>query len=713
MPNIFDRFDPSAPTAAPRNVFDQFDVTPPPGTVVNAPSPVQAAAQSMGAAEASFGGQPRQPELRAYEPSWRDRLAQLLMPDERASPLREKAVEALVGSRGIGRTSTIPAVDFTPLGLLLAGDEMHRSAEEGDVIGTVANAAAMIPAPGVSPMMKAARSALPSVAPEIVRDAQAFSTLGVRPFGPAFSQGPVASVAKQLSDTPVIGAPVRNALTESLEGTARASRDVAGRFGTAERPDQAGEAVREGIERFRDARPTDVVEREAGGFTPEQRKEIISTPVRETSLKTKQAALYEDAWSEIPEEMRQGRTVKGLPRVLGDLPETRAVINDISDRQLGMLNKGRAERLSVRDETSELLPTRGEAIPKVALPVRGGLLGQIVEDIAAGNWRGALQNMRDIRSDFRRLASGMADTEKNTLRLSDLERIQSSLTNDMVGLLRRNVSEYRRLGDTKTADAMERAIRKFRRADQFTRTAMQRMEAIEKLFNADSVESLYRSVKNSALGRGRGDLQKLRVLRKTLRDDEWGDVASAVIRQLGEPTGSTRDVAERIGFSVESFMTNWNNMSPEAKGILFGGEHKAALEDMARVARRLANVEALANRSRSGTNTLNLSALLGAGGAMFAGADAFMTALGTAGAGLAASVLFSRPQYVRWATKYAVLRSRVLSGQPGQVNAAAALNAHVGRLAQMAKDDPQLEQVVRLVADGNVRGEEKNGPEKP
>lgn len=695
MPNIFDQFDPQ-PAPAPRNVFDQFDA--PTGTVIAPPvaSPVQAAAQSIGAANAAFGGERRQPELRSYEPTWRDRLARLLMPDERASPLRERVVEGLLGSRGIGRTGAVPAADFTPLGLILAADEMKRAEESGDVLGVVTNAAAMIPAPGVGPAARAVKSALPSVATEIVQDAQAFTNLGVRPFGPAFSQGPVASVAKQISETPLIGAPVRKALEESLEGTSKAARDVAGRYGAAERPDQAGEIVREGIERYRDARPSEIVEREASGYSPEQRRAIIASPARDTSLKTKQAALYEQAWSNIPDEMRQGRSVEGLPRVLGDMPATRSLLEEIQGRNLRMINKS------------------AEGAEAVARPIAaGGLVGRMVDAMLNKNWKASLQTMRDIRSDFRRLASGLGDTEKNTLRLSDLDRLQSTITQDMVNLLQRNVAEYRKLGQTGTAQAMERAIREFRRADQFTRAAMQRMEKIEKLFNADSAEALYRNIANSALGRGRGDLQKLRVLRKTLRNDEWGDVASAVIRQLGEPVGSAREAAERMGFSVESFMTRWNNMSPEAKGILFGGEHKAALDDLVRVARRLANVEALANRSRSGTNVLNVSALLGTGGAMASGFDGFMTALGTAGTGFAASVLFSRPQYVRWATKYAVLRSRVLSGQPGQVNARAALNAHVGRLAQMAKDDPQLEQVVRPIADDNVRGEEQNGPDQP
>lgn len=43
-------------------------------------------------------------ELRPYEPTWRDRLASLMMGDGRASPERRRFVEGLLGSSGLGNT---------------------------------------------------------------------------------------------------------------------------------------------------------------------------------------------------------------------------------------------------------------------------------------------------------------------------------------------------------------------------------------------------------------------------------------------------------------------------------------------------------------------------------------------------------------------------------------------------------------------------------
>lgn len=102
----------------------------------------------------------RQGELRSYEPSWRDRIASFLTGDEKPSSQRERAVELLMGSRGLGRTG-MSAVDLTPAGIPLAGDEAQRDAKKGDWIGATANAMAMIPAakPGAMALKPATEAA--------------------------------------------------------------------------------------------------------------------------------------------------------------------------------------------------------------------------------------------------------------------------------------------------------------------------------------------------------------------------------------------------------------------------------------------------------------------------------------------------------------------------------------------------------------------------
>jgi hypothetical protein len=171
---------------------------------------------------------------------------------------------------------------------------------------------------------------------------------------------------------------------------------------------------------------------------------------------------------------------------------------------------------------------------------------------------------------------------------------------------------------------------------------------------------------------------------------------------MGEPVGSARGVVQEVGFSPSSFMTRLNNMQPEARELIFGRAHVQALNDLGRVVNRLANVEALTNTSRSATNALQLGSLLGTGGAIAAGSDAFLTALGVAGAGLSASILFSRPAYARWAIGYAQLRAAL--SQSSRV--LPAMTAHIARLQAMANSDPLLLPIVRAVRRDNEPSDE-------
>lgn len=81
-------------------------------------------------------------ELRAFEPSWRDRLAGWMMGNERATPERRRFVEGLLGSSGLGNTG-VGLVDVTPVGGLLGAQEAAR---DGDYRGAAMNAMFLGPA---------------------------------------------------------------------------------------------------------------------------------------------------------------------------------------------------------------------------------------------------------------------------------------------------------------------------------------------------------------------------------------------------------------------------------------------------------------------------------------------------------------------------------------------------------------------------------------
>lgn len=109
-------------------------------------------------------------ELRPYEPSWRDRLAMMMMGDGRASPERRRVVEGLLGSTGLGNTG-VGAADFTPAGLLFAGNEYQRAKEEGDRMGAALAAIGMVP--GAGPVAREVAPVARRVAAEVAENPRA------------------------------------------------------------------------------------------------------------------------------------------------------------------------------------------------------------------------------------------------------------------------------------------------------------------------------------------------------------------------------------------------------------------------------------------------------------------------------------------------------------------------------------------------------------
>ncbi len=101
-------------------------------------------------------------ELRPYEPTWRDRLAQMMMGDGRASPERRRFVEGILGSSGLGNTG-MGVVDVTPVGGLLQAQE---AVQEGDPRGA---ALAVLPIPGAARARAAANVAADAAAPQGIR----------------------------------------------------------------------------------------------------------------------------------------------------------------------------------------------------------------------------------------------------------------------------------------------------------------------------------------------------------------------------------------------------------------------------------------------------------------------------------------------------------------------------------------------------------------
>ena len=173
-------------------------------------------------------------------------------------------------------------------------------------------------------------------------------------------------------------------------------------------------------------------------------------------------------------------------------------------------------------------------------------------------------------------------------------------------------------------------------------------------------------------------------------------MASLVVREMGTPVNSARGAAQEFDFSPSSFVTRYRALAPDARDLLFTPQHQQALDDLFRVANRVANVEALANSSRSATNAMNVG---GAGAALASmAAGDVVTPLAVGGGGYAASLLMSRPAWTRWMVRYLQLRAAVARGTDRSI---APLVRHITGLEQRARQTPELWPVYEAIVRDN------------
>lgn len=644
-------------------------------------------------------------------------------------------------------------------------DSSKLPSEQPELIPDTTTAALGVPVDVGRAVAGAARTQRPTIgttqgianaqrrAADISADVEAFDRLGVRPFGPAFNQGPLASVAKQLSETPFIGATTRNAMDETLAQTAQAAETLAQNMGGARSFDEAGRTVTQGLERYRAAQLADLepdlvrglganpsvqgpprlvmsegavrVAREAApirqeigatttqttrganfgagretslrdefitrrttaeDLTPLQLDAIVRAPADRTSFATRAEALYERAWRQIPELDRiDGRRNPNVVAAVNTRGALREIDNNIANQIAGQGT------------------------------ITGDLANRL-RNAQAANF--PLADLRSIRTEIGRALSNTNPLQA-TLNRGQLKRLYGAVTRDIeIGLetLANRAAIATRRGDNRpdrmrVEDARQaaNALRSFRTADRYFRAGIGRVERVYGLLNANNPEQVTQRLISAATEGGKGNIGLLQTVRGALRDDEWSDFAGLVVQNLGHPKPSARDAAQEFEFSVQTALTNWNKMDPRARAMLtVNDDHARALNDLARVIARLANVEAQRNTSRSATNALNTGGVFAAGAAAFAG-DGGLTLLGSAGSGVIASYLMSRPAYARWLATYANLRARALNSR---LPVTPAIGQHIAKLYVMSKADPELRAIAAALAAENGLVEPSQEKEK-
>lgn len=233
------------------------------------------------------------------------------------------------------------------------------------------------------------------------------------------------------------------------------------------------------------------------------------------------------------------------------------------------------------------------------------------------------------------------------------------------------------------------AARAAKRASNYFKASADRLSQVERVVDKNGgPEKVFNAVMSGTQDGG----TTLRAVMQSLPKEGQQALTGAVIKRMGLATPGQQG-AEGAEFSAQTFLTNWNKVSPEAKRALFdrhGPKFTADMDRVARVAQNIkegsrvfANPSGTANRIAAGTYLLSLAGSIATGQL---GTAATLAAGGAAANALARGL--TNPRFVSWLAKSTELP---ISAVPQQINVLKALAASEGdqELADLAT---QLEQ---------------------
>jgi hypothetical protein len=233
--------------------------------------------------------------------------------------------------------------------------------------------------------------------------------------------------------------------------------------------------------------------------------------------------------------------------------------------------------------------------------------------------------------------------------------------------------------DLKAAATTPQAMAAWRRADNYTKAGMARLEAIESVLNRNGGPEAIFSAATSGTREG---ASTLRSVMQSVDDEGQRMITATVLRRLGRAkAGVQGELGDR--FSSETFLTNWNGLSTEAKRTLFnryGDRFRAEMDQVARFAANLREgSQVFRNPSGTAQATAQVSAATAFVGSVVLGRldAAAAVAAGVAGANLSAR-LMTNPRFVRWLAQSTRLP-------------ASAYTSAIGRLVQEARSSGDLD----------------------
>ena len=472
------------------------------------------------------------------------------------------------------------------------------------------------------------------------------------------ARGPASGMSAGAAQRVEQAAPIRAALGGGMALTSRGVEVPAAR----------------GIEQMR------IQRRGVEDFSDAELARLVRAPAAQTSFVARQEALYEHAHRQLPKQFRINETA--------------------NPQELRAVNTNNAFK-SIVD---------AEKRAGISGGLVGGRLGSMAERVKTNV---TLNSLRAMRTEVgRQLANfGMYDARLDRTQLKqiygavsrDIEIAYQDLANRAYIATRAGHNRPDRVPSV-TAQAADRALYEFRRADRFTRMGMERMDRFSRMVGADNPQDAVRML-GRFLRENTGNAQAVRAIRDALRPEEWQSLVGHVVERLGKGRAGAQE-AEAV-WNPAHFATDWAKLknSPAAQAFFRGlpTETRQALGDLARAAERMKYYETTKNYS--GTAYSGIPVVTAMGAVYSGGVGAVVGLVAQIGGAVMMGKFLTSPRYLRILAdkmdREASLLRRAPKMPPEQLNSErlGLAMATLNQLLQVAKRDEELMPVLQVAAE--------------
>lgn len=296
------------------------------------------------------------------------------------------------------------------------------------------------------------------------------------------------------------------------------------------------------------------------------------------------------------------------------------------------------------------------------------------------------QLYKDVKKLRDQMAAGKFEIEgirqtRTALRESLTERgLRGSATDKVFGdILEAATGD---MYDGLTSAGKQNAAGALKTANAFWRKRVETIdEVLEPVIGKNaprSGEQIVTAIENMANPKT-GNGARLRQLFQAMPEGERRSVAATVINRLGLPTKGAAEVADGSGFSFNTFLTNWNNVSPQARRAMFDSETVEALNKLATVSRGVKQAGAAANTSNT-ARAIGVQAVM----SPLLWVVNPLAAVGGGATQYAVGKLMASPRFARW-----------LAGAPKNATPQAQ-KAYIARLGGIARAEPAIANEIGL-----------------